>query len=431
MAACSGGPDSVALLQLLIDLDWGLKLTVAHFNHKLRANADVDEEFTRNLARRFSLPFESRGEDIRDYAKNNKLNLEEAGRIRRYAFLEATAAGTHSQRIALGHTLNDQAETVLMHLFRGTGPCGMGGIRPHRGKIIRPLIEIGREDVLAYLKKRNLEYRVDETNVDPRFLRSRIRHRILPFLMEQMHSNIPERLGKYADIIRQEDDFIRDIAQASYTAAETQFQGRPALKKNGLDRMPPALRRRVVREFLRRLRGDTAGLTFEDIERCLELKKEQSFPLEKNLILKNIRGYITRAPEKDHAPYNVTWNGESPLHVPEAEWTFHLNTIPNPGVEQLDFNDRTQVCLDADKIELPLQIRNRCPGDRYRPLGAPGRKKLKEIFRTRDVPPDERDRFPVFLSGQRIIWVTGLPAAHDFRVTDKTATVMKIEVKRE
>lgn len=431
LAACSGGPDSIALLQLLVDLDWNLSLTVAHFNHQLRPTADEDEHFTRNLAERLSLHFESRREDVRNYAQTHGMNLEEAARIRRYAFLEEAAARSGAARIALGHTLSDQAETVLMHLFRGAGLRGLGGIPPQRGKIIRPLIEISREDILKYLAEKEMVYRIDETNYDFHFLRSRVRHKILPLLEKQIHPNIQERLGKLADIIRTEDDYMQKTARVFLKSVRQNFRGRPALVKTQLDELPLALRRRVTREFLCSLRGDTAGLTFEDIERCLDLKKEQVFPLEKGLKLKNIRGFITVESKSIPLNYDLIWDGRNPLIVSETGQQLTMTTRPNPGIEQLVFNDRKHVWLDAQKISLPLRVRNRRRGDRYRPLGAPGKKALKEIFRSRDIAPDERDRFPVILSQDRIIWVAGLPAAHDFRVTDKTAAAMKIEVERD
>jgi tRNA(Ile)-lysidine synthase len=431
VAACSGGPDSVALLHLLIDLDWGLKITVAHFNHRLRKAADGDEHFTRNLAGRFSLRFESKREDIRKLAQTHDLNLEEAGRIRRYAFFEEVAARTGSTRIALGHTLSDQAETVLMHLFRGAGVHGLGGIRPVRNNIIRPLIDITREEILTCLNIKKWDYRVDETNDDTRFLRSRIRNRIMPFLEEQIHSNIQARLGTLADIIREEDEYLQSLVREACQTVERKFQDRPALDKSQLDQLPLALRRRVIREFLRRLRGDTAGLTFKDIERCLDLEKEQLFPLEKDLVLKNIRGLITRKPEEDAVIYDFIWDGASSLNIPETGQSFTLETQPNPGIPQLEFNDWKRAWLDAGKLTLPLEVRSRRAGDRYRPLGAPGRKALKEIFRSRNIAPDIRDRCPVVLSRDKIVWVVGLPPGHAFRVTDKTTDVVKIEVRWE
>lgn len=431
LAACSGGPDSVALLQLLVDLDWNLSLTAAHFNHQLRPTADEDEQFTRDLAERLSLPFESRREDIRNYARNHGMNLEEAARIRRYAFLEEAAAGSGAARIALGHTLSDQAETVLMHLFRGAGLRGLGGMPPQRGKIIRPLLDIPREQILKYLAEKGMDYRVDETNYDIRFLRSRVRHRILPILEKQIHPNIQEQMGRLADIIRTDDTYLQQKAREVLQSVQQNFRGRPALIKAQLDDLPLALRRRTVREFLRSLRGDTAGLTFDDIERCLDLKKEQVFPLEKGLKLKNIRGFITAESKSAPLNYDLNWDGQSPLIIPETGQKLTLATCPNPGTARLEFNDKKNVWLDVQKISLPLRVRNRRRGDRYRPLRAPGRKTLKEMFRSRDIAPDDRDRFPVILSQGEIIWVAGLPAAHDFRVTDKTAVVMKIEVERD
>ncbi|MFW6136722.1 MAG: tRNA lysidine(34) synthetase TilS, partial [Candidatus Aminicenantaceae bacterium] len=237
-AACSGGPDSVALLLVLMDLPWKLDLTVAHFNHQLRESAGEDEKFVQSLARRFSLACECRGEDIRLYAREHKMNLEEACRKRRYAFLKETARKSGAAKIAVGHTLTDQAETVLMHLFRGAGMRGLGGIQPRRGRIVRPLIGVTREEVLAYLDRKGMEYRVDETNIDPHYLRSRIRHRVMPLLKKEVHPRIEARLGRMAEIIQAEDNYVHKQAMDVFQSVESDFQGRPALRTSALNGIP-------------------------------------------------------------------------------------------------------------------------------------------------------------------------------------------------
>ncbi|MFO7867229.1 MAG: tRNA lysidine(34) synthetase TilS [Candidatus Aminicenantes bacterium] len=430
-AACSGGPDSVALLLALMDLSWKLELTVAHFNHQLRKSAGGDEKFVQSLARRFSLACECRREDIRLYAREHKMNLEEACRKRRYAFLEETARKSGAAKIAVGHTLNDQAETVLMHLFRGAGMRGLGGIQPRRGRIVRPLIGVSREEVLAYLDRKGMEYRVDETNIDPRFLRSRIRHRVMPLLKKEVYPRIEARLGRMAEIIQAEDDYMHKQAMDVFQSVESDFQGRPALRTSGLDGIPLALRRRVIREFYRRLRGGVRGLTFEDADILLQLGKDRMFPLEKGLVIKNIRGLLTLRPKPYSLSFDMKWEGTSPLRIPEAAMSLDLEKRKNPGPDKLEFDDRKHAWLDAAKIAFPLRVRNRRRGDRYRPLRAPGRKPLKEIFRSRNIAPELRDRYPVILSQDRIVWIPGFPVSHDFRVTKTTSRIIKIEANEE
>jgi len=185
VVACSGGADSVSLLHLLNELkkDWRLRLVVGHYNHKLRKEADEDHHFVRRLASSYSLPFYSESGDVKAFADKNRMNLEEAGRRLRYGFLKKTAEKNGNALIATGHTMTDQAETVLMRVIRGTGSLGLGGIQPKtEGGIVRPLLLVKRTEVLEYIKKKGLEYRVDKSNFNTDFLRNRIRHRLIPYL---------------------------------------------------------------------------------------------------------------------------------------------------------------------------------------------------------------------------------------------------------
>ena len=216
LIAYSGGVDSTGLLASLWELrkEWALKLALAHFNHRLRQRADEDERFVRKVASEYALPLFVESEDVRSYARSKSLNLEEAGRQLRYAFLEKTAKKWRASKIATGHTMTDQAETFLMRLLRGSGPRGLGGVYPLvEGLVIRPLLQVKREEIEAYLSKQHLPYRVDESNFDRRFLRNRIRLDLIPYIKQNFEPEIVSSLGRIASIIREEDSLLEKIAQ--------------------------------------------------------------------------------------------------------------------------------------------------------------------------------------------------------------------------
>ena len=216
LIACSGGLDSTALLFLLMELreELSLELFMAHFNHKLRKSAQNDEQFVRSMASEYSIPLFVGSEDVRLYAERSALNLEEAGRELRYSFFEKTAIECGVTKIATGHTNTDQAETFLMRLMRGSGTRGLSGIHPVvKGKIIRPLIQVKREEIEAYLKDRSIPYREDESNLDRRFLRNKIRLELIPYLQKEFEPRITEHISQIADIFREEDYLLDTIVK--------------------------------------------------------------------------------------------------------------------------------------------------------------------------------------------------------------------------
>jgi len=199
---------------------------------------------------------------------------------------------------------------------------------------------------------------------------------------------------------------------------------------NALSTLPLALRRRVVRRFLFRLRGDLRRISFQDIETILELEEGKDFTLEKGLVLRRDRGLVgVRTDPVPRMSYRYTWDPAAPLHIPEPGLTLSAEVFPASRLGTLEGDDRGEARLDAGKLRLPLTVRSRLDGDRYRPLGAPGRARLKEVFRARGVVPAERDRHPVFVSGESIVWVLGLPVSEDFKVSEATSSVIRIRVE--
>jgi len=431
LVAYSGGVDSTGLLNLLLELrgEWSFELFLGHFNHKLRHTADEDEQFVRRIAKKYSLPLFVGSKDVRSYARKKKLNIEEAGRELRYDFLKKTALKIGGAKIATGHTMTDQAETFLMRLMRGSGLRGLGGIFPLvEGKVVRPLIQVERQDIEAYLRKKGIEFHTDESNFDRRFLRNRIRLDLVPYIKKNFEPEIISSLGRIASIIREEDSLLEKIAEEKAKRAISKKNNKISLEVKPLSSLSRAMARRVVRGFISELRGNLREISFEDVESVLCLKEGKEFPLRKGHVLRREKGQIFlkgKIPPK--IKYEYRWEGKGPLEIKELKLKFEGKKIKRGKSLPLDFDDQTRAFLDLGKLKFPLLIRNRRKGDRYQPLGAPGQKKLKEILRAKGIPLSERERRPVFLSGDKIVWILGLPVSEKFRVEEGTSDIFEIK----
>lgn len=430
LIAYSGGPDSTALLSLLQKLrkEWDFEILLAHFNHRLRRRAWEDEQFVREVARKSGFPLFLGTEDVRRCAKERRWNTEEAARKLRYDFLKRTATKVGATKIATGHTLSDQAETFLMRLLRGSGIRGLAGIYPVvEGMIIRPLIEVERKDIEAYLEEKRISYRVDESNFDRRFFRNRIRMDLIPYIQRNYDPGIIPRLGRAASILQEEEALLDEWAKAMAREVIVSKDGQPILKRRALSSLPLAMQRRVVREFVLRLKGDLRDISFKDVESILALGKGKMLPLKKDIVLeRDGDSVLLREKPFPQADYEYRWNGETPLVIKEIEAVFEGRRVKKERVRKMDFDDERVVFVDGSMLHFPLIVRNRREGDRYQPLGSPGKKKLKEMMRAKSIPLVERERRPIFLSGHEIIWVLGLPVAEKFKIQESTDDIFMI-----
>jgi tRNA(Ile)-lysidine synthase len=429
LVALSGGIDSTCLLHLLLELksEIPFDVAVAHFNHQLRRSAAGDERFVRNVARRLHLRLAVGRRDVKAYAGARKLNIEESARALRYDFLKAAAERLKANKIATGHNLNDQAETILIRLIRGTGPRGLGGISPViDGKIIRPLIETPRRAIQAYARAHDLAFCVDETNADKRYLRNKIRLGLIPYLERNYDRGIVGKLGRLAAILREDEKILDDRTQRELGSAIVPRGGGSALDVGTLAHAPKALARRLARAFIHEIKGDLRRISFEDIETVLSLgeAKEAHFP--GGIRLRREGGYIFQKEKPaSGTAFSYIWDGKNPLRIFESKMTFAAEKI-SARTGALAHDDKAGCFCAAETVHFPLVVRSRRDGDKYRPFGAPGRKKLKEVLRAKKIPLSLRDSLPVFCSGENIIWVPGLPVGEDFKVTPRTKTIVWI-----
>ncbi len=437
LVACSGGADSTALLHALYELrtDFSLKLAVAHFDHGLRAASARDARFVHAMAADLGLPFYLQRQDVAAEAKKHGLNLEEAGRRFRYEFLQETASEIGAQRIATGHSLDDQAETVLMRLLRGSGSRGLSGIAPVlEYVVIRPLIDVRRKDIEAFLRERKVSHREDETNRDLRFLRNAVRHRLIPHLEKKYEPAIVEKLGRTAELLAADERALELHVRRILPGIVTGEGVTSALSVDAMALLPVGLSRRCIRDFLElHQKGDLLRITYDDIENIRNLGPGKVAVLPGKIRLMREGAWIKRAPapvKQKAADFSRLWDGKAPLKTGAKGAVFSARVIPNGQIMPEPFDDSQRAFLDADRLAFPFTGSDAAPG-RSIPSSRGGRP--AEAHRSapgQGSPGSRARRKAVFVSGDEIVWVEGLPVADAFKVGPATRRIFVIEKKR-
>jgi tRNA(Ile)-lysidine synthase len=372
VVAVSGGPDSLALLSILREIlpAIPLHLTVAHFDHAWRPESHEDRDFVAAMAATWGYDFRT------GRAPDDTPRTESAARGVRYAFLRQTAAATNSTAIALGHTQDDQVETLLLHLLRGSGSRGLGAMRRRDADLARPLLDISRAEIEAYLVRLHLTPRRDPSNDDPRFTRNRLRQQVLPAI-DAFDPAARELLARTADILGEEDRFL----EAQIADLPENLPGDRA----GFAQLPPALQRRVIRRLV-----PQAGFVEVEARR---------------------RGEPPVAPAPDRPPGRLT--------------------VKTCSCDPAGFKARDQVGhLDGDLVREPLRVAGRRPGDRMRPLGLKQAKRLQDILVDAHVPRHLRDALPIVFDRDEIVWIPGVTVAESKRVTAATRRQLHLEIDR-
>src|SRR5262245_48354818 len=449
LVAVSGGPDSMALLSLLHRLapEMKLDLHLAHLDHGWCGRASArDAEFVRRVAVRLRLPVTvgHLGPRVWQAGEGRQSSREARARELRHRFLIETAREIGAHKVALGHTRDDQAESFLLRLMRGSGARGLAGTYPVvDGFIVRPLIDTRRGDLLAYLKERRLTYRIDATNLDLSLTRNRVRRKLLPLLEREFNPSIVEALAHAAELLRDEDNFLGELAEAKYRQIASRGDN-IVLQARQLQELPVSLRRRILRLALSEARGDLRRIALQHVEQSLNLldgprpRGHVSLPdgTEVDVQAGMLRIVRQSGTAGSSAPARTgsAWPREALCPVPGevALPGFGLRlraTVVSRDALSIDLRagGRERAFLDADLLPGPLLIRPRRPGDRFVPLGAPGTRKVKSFLIDRKVPVNERGRIPLVLSGDRIAWVVDHEIDDRFKVTDATRRILVLE----
>ena len=441
-AALSGGADSVALTLLLHEIApaGGLVLAgVVHLNHQLREAAAGDERFCRELAARLALPIEVEQADVRGLAERAGVSIEAAGHRARYALFERVAGRERDARVVTAHTRDDQAETYLMRLIRGAGPAGLAGIRPRRGRVVRPLLQVSRRELRAYLAARGQPFREDETNRDPAVTRNRVRHELIPLLEARFSPSVVDALARGAAIARADAAWIEAAVDAAASAVLTAGAEEATVDAPALRRQPPALARRLARRALEH--GGRRRVGFDHVERFLALAGAvesggggADFPgcrVERRGPLLVVRPARRRgAPRGAVEPFRYGLPVPGRVQVPEAGLEIAAEQAAAAPSERLAARGDT-VAVAARDLSPPLVVRSWRPGDALRPLGMRGRKKLQDLFVDRKVERATRHRVPLVADpGRGIVWVVGHTVADDFRITPTTEGMLILKARK-
>ncbi len=441
VVAVSGGPDSLCLLHIFyqLSLEKNLALIVAHMNHCLRPEAQEEADGVAKIASAWGLHYEERAVNIRKLKQKYRLSEEDAGRRARYRFLYQVAKKYNAGAIALGHHLDDQAETVLLNIIRGTGVDGLAGMRPKRIekeiKLIRPLLCLRRVEIESYCRENKLEPFTDSSNLETEYTRNKLRLQLIPQLEKDYNPKIKEALYNLAKLAAADRHYLQGLALRYFERLARSNNNETRIALGPLLQLPQALRGRLLRIALRKhLSPRKFGR--KQIEQLLELCRAGSAggmitlpgDIRANCVAGNlVLGYNPVAGPAITDPIPLKIPGKTPLPG-KAAITAHITEK-----EKLSWPPpKYRACLDYEKLVADqLHIRTRLPGDRFYPQGAPGRKKLKDFLIDQKTPLHRRDVIPLVTCGDEIIWIAGLRIAHPYRVTDDTTQVLSLDYRAQ
>ncbi len=434
--AASGGPDSTALLLVMLELARSLGISIdciVHVNHQLRgAASDADASRVGELAARHGLECVVRQADVAAYAREHRCSVETAGHRLRHRVFAELRAERGLDAVATGHTLDDQAETVLLRLIRGAATRGLRGMSPRRSGLVRPLLGTTRAAVEAYLASRGVAACDDASNRDLTIPRNRIRHELLPWLIEHYSPRIRESLARTAAHLAADDDYF--LARVEVLTAEFRAAGDAVTFRDDLlEGVPLPVRRRAVQSLLRRIGVAETARRVELLDAALATGRPGPVTIGA-ISVSNDQGRIEVRRVSGR-------NGLPPCGIEAG--IGHTELLPGQDVEfgpwRVAASDAAGVqpsltsdatTIDADQVMLPLRVRQRVPGDRLRPLGAPGRRKVQDILVDRKVPRASRDTTPIVVDAQgRIVWVAGHVVAHEMRVTATTTRMLLLTLR--
>jgi tRNA(Ile)-lysidine synthase len=453
--AVSGGADSVALLLLLLELreQLGIVLSVVHFNHKLRGKAsDADEKCVAKLAVRHGLEFHSAAANVAKKAKKERANLEDAARRARYDYFRSLVDSGTCTHIAVAHTADDQAETVLAHILRGTGLAGLGGIHPVVGPVFRPLLNVRRADLRAYLRRKKQNWREDATNRDTQRLRARIRKKLLPLLERQFQPAIVKHLATLADLAREDEAELQRHSELQVAAVAKETRGGLRIplrdiagpysasrnhpekgeEEDGFKIDSTAVRKRMVRYIVEQMKFRAGELGAQHVAAVLELARSgqsgsslmlpggvEVLKEREALMFRSIRN--AKANRSSNAPREYSYNidlshGAQNVQVPELGCVLRLRAIDWPSAGE----ENNNMVLDRERLRSPLVLRNWRPGDRLCPSGHQNAHKLKRLLNEKHISRWEREGWPVLTSDGVLVWARGFAVAAGFAANGRT-----------
>jgi len=448
LLAVSGGADSTALLYAM----WTLKnanilnadIVCAHINHQLRgADADLDEDFVISQARDLNIPITTKRLDVRGFARENKLSIETAARKLRIESLLDIAEANNCKHIATAHHKNDNAETILQRLVRGTGFRGLGGIWPMRIftddiRLVRPLLCVSRDDIIEYIRKRNLKWRQDHTNADCAYRRNFIRHRLLPALQEDCNGSVVQELSELADSARKFYSLVCNCSDKAWTELAGLSRNKVILNLDMFLTLPPAVQVELIRRSLTALGSGERNLTQRHYERILKLARRQvsnkKIELPHGFVVGFEYGKVIVSRQKDRLPKGRT-SDSIELKVPgQTRFGRYLIETSVLKAEQTRIKkfktDKNNFIewFDLNELKLPLIVRPREVGDRFRPLGLASEKKVGKFLTSAKVPYRLRRKMLVVADSEKIIWLWPIRISEQAKLTAGTRKILQLQI---
>ena len=459
LVGVSGGPDSMCLLHCLKQA--GYPVVIAHLNHQLRPEADLEAEMVTQLAKDWQVPAISDKADVFGYAQQTRSSIEEAARELRYQFLFSAAIQNEAQAVAVGHNADDQVETVLMHLLRGAGPAGLRGMR-HRSlpnpwsdtiPLVRPLLRIWRMEIETYLAEHALPVNRDLSNLDTVYYRNRLRHHVIPYL-QTLNPQIKQALWQTAELVGTDYDFILTEVQKSWDSGivQSRSQGVIEIKRAEFSRLQPSIQRELIRRSAFGLDPGLRDLDYMATQRVLQAvnipKVSAQIDVVSGMRLIIEADRLWPVDEGSEVPLDI-WpqinlHDRSPrIQLDETaipiqldnHWELQVEIFPCNAkllTQAMTNPDPFQAWVDAEKIQQPLVLRPRQPGDRIELLGMEGQHvKLSDLFINQKIPRRARAHWPVIASSETIIWIPGVQLAHSARLTDTSQLAIHLSLVKK
>ncbi|MDU3584169.1 MAG: tRNA lysidine(34) synthetase TilS [Clostridium butyricum] len=441
LVALSGGPDSVCLLNILYNLkaELNIEIGAAHLNHLLRdKDAFEDEEYVKTLCKSLDIPCFVKRVDINKYSKDKKMSSEMAGRDARYNFFDDIVKDEGYTKIATAHNANDQAETILFRLMRGSGIEGLCGIKVRRDKIIRPILCLSRKEVEEYIEINNLKPRIDKTNFEKIYNRNKIRLDMIRYIKENFNEDIIQTLNRMSVLLQKDNEFIENSARSFYEKHCIEQSDYFIIKKEMFDNKE-AVVTRVIRYALTNFSKTHYDFEMKHIYEICNLAKNNSgkaIDLPNKIYAENIYGdiYIKERININNIDVKqeivVNKNEINGKKIFFNDENIEFSVLKNDS--NLDLNQNNFIkYFDFDKINDSISLRKRKNGDKIIPLGMKGSKKIKDLFIDMKVPKEERDCIPLLCFDENISWIVGIRVSEEYKITNKTKNILRVIVERK
>ena len=437
----SGGADSVCLMKVLLELkdEFNLTLFAVHVNHGLRGlEADNDQSYVEELCKDWGIPLKTYSVNIKALGKKLGLSEEEAGRVARYKLFNKVLKNTDSHYIAVAHNRDDQAETIMLNILRGSGLDGLCGMAMKQGKIIRPLLNISRKQIIEYLENNKIHYCTDSSNSSSEYARNRVRNELFPEIKRLFKVNPVNQLYRLSVLVGEDRDLLEQVSRDSYDAVVlSDDDDAVILSAAGLRTLSNAIVKRIIRLAWERINKSRKNIESVHVDQIITLC--QNNRTGKKVTLKNgievllsyDRLIFTKAGKKYVKPYSYPVDIQGFTEVKELAATLEAKILSENEISQLgDFTIVNESSLiqffDLDRFDGEIVVRSRLEGDRIRPYKSNGEKKLKKFFIDQKVPGEKRDTIPLVAQGNKIAWIVGMRTSEDYRARKDSEKILML-----